>query len=93
MDKNQPEIVYTTNDLYEAEIIKNGLESEGIVCEVDGTNQGGFVEIFDVRVLVRAEDAQRARAIIAAQAEHQPLDSPMTEPSDTDPTRRSEGEI
>ncbi len=57
-------VVYTTNDLYEAEVIRNELKSEGIACEVDGESQGGFTEIVQTKLLVRAWDADRARKLI-----------------------------
>ena len=47
-------VVYTTNDLYEAEVIRNELKSEGIACEVDGESQGGFTEIVQTKLLVRS---------------------------------------
>ena len=53
MDANEPVVVHTTNNLSEAEILKNVLEGEGIECELDGENQGGFVGVLDVRILVR----------------------------------------
>ena len=74
MNANEPVAVYTTNDLYEAEIIKNSLEAEGIPCEVDGTNQGGFVEMFDVRIVVRAADVERARRVLAEHEQTPPLE-------------------
>ena len=53
MDANEPVVVYTTNNLSQAEILKNVLEGEGIECELDGENQGGFVGVVDVRLVVR----------------------------------------
>ena len=63
-DANEVEVVYTTNDVYEAEIIRNELHSAGIKCELDGESQGGFTEIVETKILVRAWDADRARRII-----------------------------
>lgn len=68
MDANEPVEVYTTNHLAEAEVLKNALDSEGIACELDGENQGGFSGVFDVRILVRAWDEERARKVLAAHA-------------------------
>jgi len=56
--------VYTLNDSVKAEIIRNYLESEGIKCRLDDQNQAGFAGIFEVGVLVRAEDADRATKLI-----------------------------
>lgn len=69
-DANEVEVVYKTNDVYEAEIIRNELHEAGIKCEVDGESQGGFTEIVETKVLVRAWDADRARKII----EHRKID-------------------
>jgi hypothetical protein len=56
---------YTLKDPYKAEIIKNALRNEGIPCELDGEGQAGLCEILDIGVLVRAQDADLARKIIA----------------------------
>ena len=63
-DANAVEVVYTTNDVYEAEIIRNRLHDAGIKCELDGDSQGGFTEIVETKLLVRAGDADRARQLI-----------------------------
>jgi hypothetical protein len=63
-DANEVVVVYTTNDLYEAEIIRNELHAAGIACELDGESQGGFTELVETKVLVRDWDADRARQII-----------------------------
>jgi hypothetical protein len=63
-DADEVVAAYTTNDLYEAEIIRNELRDEGIACELDGESQGGFTEIVEMKVLVRASDADRARRLI-----------------------------
>ena len=62
--KNEVEVVYTTNDVYEAEIIRNELHEAGIKCELDGESQGGFTEIVETKLLVRVWDADRARQMI-----------------------------
>jgi len=64
MDPNDPVAVYSTNDLYEAELIKQFLHAEGLTCELDSATQGGFVELFEVKVLVRGAEADQARALI-----------------------------
>ena len=63
-DANEVDVVYTTNDVYEAEIIRNQLHDIGIKCELDGVSQGGFTEIVETKLLVRAGDADRARKLI-----------------------------
>ena len=70
MDANEPVVVYTTNNLGEAEILKNMLEGEGLKCELDGENQGSFTGVLGVRVLVRAVDEERARQVLASHAHH-----------------------
>lgn len=57
-------VVFTTNDLYQAEIIRNELRAEGIACELDGESQGGFTELVETKLLVRAWDADRALRLI-----------------------------
>lgn len=68
MDANELVEVYTTNHLAEAEVLKNALDAEGIACKLDGENQGGFVGVFDVKILVRAWDEERARKVLAGHA-------------------------
>jgi hypothetical protein len=58
--------VYTLQDSVKAEIIRNFLESEGIKCRLDDQNQAGFSGIFEIGVLVRAEDADAATKLIHA---------------------------
>ena len=52
-DENEVAVVYTTNDVYEAEIIRDQLHDAGIKCELDGNSQGGFTEIVETKLLVR----------------------------------------
>ena len=63
-DANEVEVVFTTNDVYEAEIIRNELRDLGIKCELDGESQGGFTEIVETKLLVRAWDVDRARKVL-----------------------------
>ncbi len=63
-DPNETVVVYTTNDIYQAEIIRGELHSAGIACELDGTSQGGFTELVETKLLVHAQDADRARRLI-----------------------------
>ena len=67
MDANEPVVVHTTNSLSEA-ILKNVLEGEGIECELDGENQGGFAGVLDVGLLMRTWDEERARQVLASHA-------------------------
>jgi hypothetical protein len=63
-DPNEVEVVYTTNDVFEAEMVRNRLNDAGIKCELDGNSQGGFTEIVETKLLVRAGDVDRARELI-----------------------------
>jgi hypothetical protein len=56
--------IYTLKDPYKAEVIKNALTGEGIPCELDGERQAGLSEVLDIGILVRAQDADRARGLI-----------------------------
>ena len=67
-DPNETVVIYTTHDVYEAEIIRNELRAEGIACEVDSLSQGGFTEIVETKLLVHAWDADRARRLIERRA-------------------------
>jgi hypothetical protein len=66
--------VYTLKDPYKAGIIMNALRDEGIPCELDGEGQAGLSEILDIGVLVRAQDADRARGFIEQHARKQESD-------------------
>ncbi|MCH2181705.1 MAG: DUF2007 domain-containing protein [Mariniblastus sp.] len=56
--------VYTISDPYEAELIKNMLEENGIRCSLDGETQGGFVGVVNIGILVAEPDAERAVELI-----------------------------
>ncbi len=56
--------IYTVQDAMKAEIIRNYLESEGIPCRLGNESQAGFTGIFQVDLLVRAEDSDRAQKLI-----------------------------
>ena len=64
-DAHEPVPVLTTTDVNEAEVLKAMLEAEGIPAEVEGEKQGGFAGVLTCRLLVRAQDAQRAREFLA----------------------------
>jgi len=57
--------VYTVKNPNQAEIVKNFLESEGIPCSIEGEGQVGLAGILDIKLLVRAADADKARSLIA----------------------------
>jgi len=66
MDANKLIEVYSTSDASEAEILRGALHAEGIKCEIDGEGQAGFtgLGIMEIKVLVRAEDFDRARSYV-----------------------------
>lgn len=57
--------IYRTSNSFRAWILRNALIAEGIACEVEGDLQGGYTGLFrSVRLLVWAEDVQRAKTFI-----------------------------
>ena len=64
MDANELVEVYSTTMEAEAEVVRSTLEEEGIDSQISGANQGGFAGVLDVKVYVKALDAERARAIV-----------------------------
>lgn len=66
--------IYTTKNPSEAEVVRMELEGNGIPAVVSGGRQAGFSGAMDIDVMVRAEDAVRAREFLT---EH--LARPMSE--------------
>ncbi len=64
MNVDEPVTVYVLNDPYQAEIIQTALRGEGIPCELDGERQAGLSGVLEIGVMVRAQDADRARRLI-----------------------------
>lgn len=64
MDTDEPVEVYTLKNPTQAELIKNFLESEGIPCSVSGEGQLGLTGVMDIKILVRAGDADKARKLL-----------------------------
>jgi hypothetical protein len=64
MDSEEPVVVYTVTDPTVAELIRNTLQDAGIVCEISGEGQAGFSGVFEISILTRAMDADRARRLI-----------------------------
>lgn len=63
--------VYKVTDPNRAEIIKSALASEGIHCDLGGENQAGFTGLWEIEVMVRAIDADRAKKIIESHESRQ----------------------
>ena len=64
--------VYSTDDPNNAEVLRNALRAEGIRCEIDGEHQAGLagLGIMEVKLLVRADDYDRARAYVEQHEPH-----------------------
>ena len=74
MESNDLVTVFTLSHPPKAEIIKNFLESEGIHCFLDGSNLASVLTQItpEIKVQVRASDADRARKMIKAhESRHQ----------------------
>lgn len=56
--------IYTVTDANKAELIKAELQNEGVTCRLDGQNQAGLANILEIRIMVPAKDADRARKFI-----------------------------
>ena len=69
MDPEDLVSVYTLNDPGKAEIIKNALVSEGIQCELGGEHQAALTGLFEIDVLVREVDVDRALKFIESHGE------------------------
>ncbi len=64
VDGDEVVVAYTTNDMYDAEIVRCVLQAEGIACRLDSKSQGGFTDLVETKVLIHARDADRAEATI-----------------------------
>ena len=56
--------VYSISEPFEAELIKNTLQDNGIQCSMDGATQGGFTGVVNIGILVKESDAKRALELI-----------------------------
>jgi hypothetical protein len=59
---------------YEAELARNLLEAEGVQAIIGGDLMGGLLPVEEIQLQVRADEAARATAILAAQAAEASLD-------------------
>ncbi|MDB5335330.1 MAG: putative prokaryotic signal transducing protein [Planctomycetaceae bacterium] len=66
MDPNDLVEIYSTTMETEAEVVRNRLEEDEIESTVSGANQGGFAGALEVKVYVKAIDAERAREIVGS---------------------------
>jgi hypothetical protein len=65
MNTDEPVVVARVTHPAEAELLRNLLQTEGIVCELGGSHQGGFGGVLEIPVMVRACDAERAQQVLA----------------------------
>jgi hypothetical protein len=79
MDSQEPIEVYTVTDPTRAELIRNALHEEGIVCEISGEGQAGFSGVLEIQILTKASDAEQARQIIAELEQHHSEGAPEEE--------------
>ena len=61
MNANTFITVYTVTDANKAELIKVELQTEGMPCRLDGENQAGFSQVFQIGIMVLAKDDLRPR--------------------------------
>ena len=64
--------IETVSNPVEAQIIRNALNAEGIACQIGNQNQAAFAGLgaLEIEILVRAEDADRARKILREEEHH-----------------------
>ena len=62
--------VHTVNDQLQAEIIRNGLDANGIPCELDGSHQAGLTGIIKIGLLVPSSFAKQAKEFIRSHELH-----------------------
>lgn len=80
MDEDELVTVYTVQDAGQAEVIRIALQDEGIPCTVGG-NRAGLAGILEIDIMVRANDAVRARRLIEA---HEISEKPDRDTPDED---------
>ncbi len=84
MDHEEPVTVYTLTDRLEAEIIQTAMRAEGIPCEIGGASQAGLSGVMEISILTRAEDADKARALLAEHEKRRDAREKMEKRSDSD---------
>lgn len=66
-------VIATVHDPMLAEIMRNDLQANGIACEVSGTNFSAQLPgnpLQEVQLLIKAEDAGRAKQILEKHTKH-----------------------
>jgi hypothetical protein len=71
MDLHEAVVVHTVTNPVEANLIKNLLQTEGIRCALPGLEQGFSADFspFEIRIMVEAASADRARRLISSHQE------------------------
>jgi hypothetical protein len=64
MRDNDLQTVFTTTHPTQAEMVRMGLQNEGIAAFIDGANQGGFAGALAVHVSVAQKDVARAAVLV-----------------------------
>ena len=64
-DLLEPVEVYTVMSAETAELIRATLEAEGVPCWIEGEFQAGLVGVLPIGLLVRRQDVEPARRVIA----------------------------
>ena len=57
--------VFTTRDIFQAEMIRMALSEEGIKSRIENEHQAGLSGVLDVKVYVMSDDAERAKQLVA----------------------------
>lgn len=64
MEQDELMTIEKVTDPGYAEVVRVALQAAGIRCELDGEHQAGFTGTFEIGIMVRAKDADRALKII-----------------------------
>lgn len=55
--------IYSVEKMYQAELLREKLEEEGIVCDIINKRDSSF-QFGDIEVFVNAKDEEKAREIV-----------------------------
>lgn len=56
-------MIYSVEKMYQAELLREKLEEEGIVCDIINKRDSSF-QFGDIEVFVNAKDEEKAREIV-----------------------------
>jgi hypothetical protein len=57
--------IFRSRSPLEVQLIQTALQAAGLDCHVEGEHQAGYSGLFDVALVVRAEDEAAARELLA----------------------------